>query len=155
MLCGIGCAMRLGSRIPVSARRAERLVAIRVTNTELVEVPTMLARAESLDEEVYRDPIGIFSERRETDGVTGRIDQRDIERRRRGRRNWGSLLGGHGGHTLSTRHWRSRPGSAVLRARCERGWYGQACPEQRSDCESPCHREHAARVHQDPPSETR
>ena len=45
----------------------------------------MLAWAESLDEEVYRDAIAIFSERRETDGVTGRIDQRHVERLR-GRR---------------------------------------------------------------------
>src|SRR5215212_1360957 len=101
MLCGVWCAMWLGGRVPVSARRAEWLGAIRVADAELVEVPTVLARAESLHEEVYRDPVGIFSEGRKTDGVTGCIDQRHVERR--GCRHWrGPLGGGHGGRTLST-----------------------------------------------------
>src|SRR5215218_6011739 len=158
MLCGVWCAMWLGGRVPVFARRTEWLGFIRVADAKLVEVPTVLARAESLHEEVYRDPVGIFSEGRKTDGVTGCIDQRHIERRR-GRRHWRSPLSGDRSRTLSTRHRRSgcssRHGGAVLSGRRERSWYGQACPEQRSDYESPCGREHAARVHRNLPSETR
>ena len=81
MLCGVWRAMWLDGRVPVCARRAEWLGPVWVTNAELVEVPTMLARAESLDEDVYRDPIGIFSEGRKTNGVTGCIDQGYVERR--------------------------------------------------------------------------
>src|SRR5215213_4918969 len=123
MLCGVWCAMWLVARVPVFASRAEWLVATRVTNAKLVEVPTVLARAESLDEEVHGDPIGIFGERRQTDGITRRVDQRHVERRR-GRRHWRHLLSGYWCRTLSPRHWRSgfwcSHGGAVLRGRHER-----------------------------------
>src|SRR5215210_9295792 len=102
MLAGVGGTMRMVGWVPVTARRAERLVAVRVTNAELVQVPAMLAGAESLDEQVHRDPIGILSEGRQTDGVTVGVDQRDIERRCR-RRHWRSQPGGHRRRTLGGR----------------------------------------------------
>src|SRR3954454_13569088 len=133
MLGGVGGAVWLVGWVPVIARGAERLVTIRVTHSKLVEMPAVLAWAKSLEEEVHRDSIGIFGERRQTDGVTVGVDQRHIERRRRCRHrrrllsgsHWcGLLSGGHRRRGPRGRHgravFRRRHGGAVLGSRIER-----------------------------------